>query len=72
MRVFNPVLENDDEVKIKEYLNGYIKELQRHFNIPERRIRVILYKIYKELRPINFVQRFLSMVKSFCNTKVQK
>lgn len=53
-----------DEIKVKEYINKYIKELQRHFDVSDKNMRQILYKVYKELSPLNFIKTWVSMVKS--------
>ncbi len=54
-----------DEIKVKEYIDKYIKELQRHFDMPDEKMRLIIYKIYKDLCPVNFMKNWLDMVKSF-------
>ncbi len=51
--------ENPDELKAKEYMNKYIKELQRHFDLSDRKMRAILHKIYKETGPLFFLKRVL-------------
>lgn len=66
--------ENQDELKVREYMNKYIKELQRHFDLPDKKMRMILYKIYKELSPYCFIKTFLknqfSMIKSIYGKKI--
>lgn len=57
-------LNNHDDTKIKEYLHGYMLELQRHFGISDRKMRLILLKVYRDLTPINFIKNWFSMVKS--------
>ena len=52
------------ETKVKEYINKYIKELQRHFDVPDNQMRAILYKVYKDLSPFNFIKTWFYMVKS--------
>lgn len=52
------------ENRVKEYINKYIKELQRHFDMSDRKMRLILYKVYKELSPLNFIKTWIYMVKS--------
>ena len=52
------------ENRVKEYINKYIKELQRHFDLPDNKMRMILYKVYKELSPFSFIKTWISMVKS--------
>ena len=64
---------NLEDLKVKEYMDKYIKELQRHFDVPDRRMRLILYKIYKEYSPYNFFKNFLKnqldMIKSLYSQK---
>lgn len=64
---------NLEDLKVKEYMDKYIKELQRHFDVPDRRMRLILYKIYKEFSPCNFFKNFLKnqldMIKSLYNQR---
>jgi len=38
-----------EELKIKEYILKYIKELQRHFDLPDKRIKIIIRSIYHDL-----------------------
>ncbi len=52
------------ENRVKEYINKYIKELQRHFDLSDSKMRMILYKVYKELSPFSFIKTWISMVKS--------
>ena len=65
---------NLEDLKVKEYMDKYIKELQRHFDMPDGRMRLILYKIYKELSPFCFIKTFfknqINMIKSFCEEKM--
>ena len=67
---------NPDEIKVKEYMGKYIKELQRHFNLSDRKMRIILYKVYKDLSPFNFLKKFikkwLSMLKSIYDNKIKR
>ena len=37
--------ESPDEKKVREYIAKYLKELQRHFDVPDRKMRLIVYKI---------------------------
>ena len=59
---------NYTELKVREYLYKYIKELQRHFDLPDKKMRMVLYKIYKDTSKFNifakFVKKKLSMLKS--------
>lgn len=52
------------ETRVKEYINKYIKELQRHFDMSDYKMRLILYKVYKELSPFNFIKTWIYMLKS--------
>ncbi len=65
---------NLEDLKVKEYMDKYIKELQRHFDMSDNRMRIILYKIYKELSPFGFIKTFfknqISVLKSFCSKKI--
>ena len=69
MQAFNEISDIDKEAKIKEYINSYIKELQRHFDMPDKTMRHVIYKVYRELSPMNYIDIFfkktLSMIKSF-------
>jgi hypothetical protein len=64
--------ESPDEKKVREYIAKYLKELQRHFDVSDRKMRLIVYKIYKDLTPLSlialiylaFVKKIKSMVKS--------
>lgn len=52
------------ETRAKEYINKYIKELQRHFDISDIKMRSIIYKVYKDLSPFNLIKSWIYMVKS--------
>ncbi len=52
------------ESRAKEYMNKYIKELQRHFDLSDRKMRLIVYKVYKDLSPLNLIKSWIYMVKS--------
>ncbi|MBR3605242.1 MAG: hypothetical protein IKL52_04365 [Candidatus Gastranaerophilales bacterium] len=52
------------EARVKEYINKYIKELQRHFDMPDKKMRTILYSVYKDLSPINLIKTWIYMIKS--------
>ena len=56
--------ENYKELRVKEYINKYIKELQRHFDISDKKMRAILYKVYQDLSPFNLIKSWIYMVKS--------
>ncbi len=68
--------ESQDDKKVKEYINKYLKELQRHFDMPDRRMRLILYRIYKELSPFHiikvFMKKYIDMIKSFYRNKIKR
>ena len=66
--------ESYKEIRVKEYIIRYIKELQRHFDMPDKKMREILYKVYKELSPLSFIKSWISMVKSkyIRNLKIKK
>ena len=57
-----------EEIRVREYINKYIKEVQRHFDMPDEKMRSILLAIYKDLSPVSFIKNFIksrfSMVKS--------
>lgn len=57
-----------EERKVKEYINRYLKELQRHFDMSDSRIRTIIFSIYQDLSPYNFIKLYikkqLDMLKS--------
>ncbi len=62
-----------EDLKVKEYMDKYIKELQRHFDVSDKRMRTILYQVYQEFSPYNFLKNFLknqiTMIKSLYNQK---
>jgi len=66
----------DKEIKVKEYINNYLSELQRHFDISDKKMRVLLYKIYKETSTLSkiklLVKKYISMIKSFYKIKIKK
>ena len=59
---------NYTEIKVKEYLYKYLKELQRHFDLSDKKMRLILYRIYKDTGKLNIfiklMKKKLSMLKS--------
>lgn len=59
------------EKRVKEYINKYIKELQRHFDMSDKKMRSILYKVYLELSPFNFIKTWIYMLKSKCIEKLK-
>ena len=63
--------ESYKELRVKEYINKYIKELQRHFDMSDKKMRLILYKVYKELGPLNFIKSWIYMLKSKCIEKIK-
>ncbi|MBR2068165.1 MAG: hypothetical protein IJ877_00245 [Candidatus Gastranaerophilales bacterium] len=69
MQTYNFENETDKELKIKKYISCYLDELQRHFDMPDKKMRTILYKIYKESCPISkfksLIKKYFYMVKSF-------
>ncbi len=72
MKNFIQKQENFEEMKVQEYIKKYVRELQRHFDMSDNKIRVILYRVYKELAPINFIKKWIYMLKSFCNNLKNK
>jgi len=72
MKIFDKKTENEKEIKIKEYMNNYIFELQRHFDLSDRKMRIILHKIYKEKSPLNVIKNWFSMVKSCYQEKLKE
>ena len=64
---------NLEDLKVKEYMDKYIKELQRHFDVSDKRMRTILHQVYQEFSPYNFLKNFLknqiTMIKSLYNQK---
>jgi len=61
--------ETDKEIKVKEYINNYLNELKRHFDLSDKKMRSILYNIYKDTNSISKIRsslkKYMSMVKSF-------
>ena len=58
------IIDNADELKVKEYINNYIKELQRHFDVSDKRMQAILYSVYKDNIPVGFMKNLIYMLKS--------
>ena len=52
------------ETRVKEYINKYIKELQRHFDMSDKKMRTIIHDVYKDLSPINLIKTWIYMIKS--------
>ena len=52
------------EARIKEYINKYIQEHKRHFDVSDSKMRSILYKVYQDLSPFNLIKNWISMLKS--------
>ena len=71
-KINNETQKNHSEPKVKEYLYKYIKELQRHFDMSDRRMRVILYRIYKETGPLNFITTLIKTKLSMLKSKYKK
>lgn len=65
MKNFIQKQENFEELKVQEYIKKYVKELQRHFDMSDKKIRTIIYRVYKELSPISFIKKWFYMLKSF-------
>ena len=65
--------ENLKEIKVQAYLNKYLEELQRHFDMSDRKMRKILFRVYKDLGPFGYlnaiIKKRLSMIKSFIRRK---
>lgn len=57
-------IDDAEELKVKEYINNYIKELQRHFDVPDKRMRAIIYSVYKDGVPVSFMKNLIYMLKS--------
>ena len=57
-------IDDAEELKVKEYINNYIKELQRHFDVPDKRMRAIIYSVYKDSVPVSFMKNLIYMLKS--------
>ena len=64
--------EMSNELKVKEYINKYIKELQRHFDVSDNAIRQILQGIRKDLSPINIIKTRFFMLKSKWDKKIKE
>ncbi len=65
--------ENLKEIKVQAYLNKYLEELQRHFDMSDKKMRKILFRVYKDLGPFGYlnaiIKKRLSMIKSFIRRK---
>ena len=62
----NTLKDNYKELRVKEYMKKYIKELQRHFDVSDKKMRLILYKVYKDLSPLNIIKSWICVIKSKC------
>lgn len=67
IKIYTIPKETLEERKIKEYIKCYVKELQRHFDMPDKKMRSILYKVYKTMPPVSFIKKLIYMLKSFCS-----
>ena len=68
--------EADKEIKVKEYINNYLNELKRHFDMPDNKMRSILYNIYKDKSSISkgklLIKKYISMIKSFYRKQLKR
>ena len=64
MQKFFQKKKNLEEIRVKEYINKYIKELQRHFDMSDKKMRTIILDVYKDLSPINLIKTWIYMIKS--------
>jgi len=62
---------NPKDIKIKEYISKYIKELQRHFEVSDKHMRTLFKEVYHELEPKSFMDNLISMIKSFYSLKIK-
>ncbi len=66
----------NNDLKVREYINNYLSELQRHFDVSDKKMRNIIYEIYKESGSIpkfkRFIKKYISMVKSFYKNKIKR
>lgn len=69
---YKKIENNIREHKVQEYINRYIKELQRHFDMSDKRMRVILYRIYKETGPFNLIKTIVKTKLSMIKSKYEK
>ena len=67
--------DTDKEIKVKEYINNYLTELKRHFDISDKKMSSILYGVYKDTTVLSkfksFIKKHISMVKSFYKDKLK-
>jgi len=58
-----------EELKIKEYILRYIKELQRHFDLPDSRLKAVIGSIYRDFSFLNKAKTMMKnkfeVIKSF-------
>ena len=78
MRNFISKKQNLEEIyadyKIKDYINKYLKELQRHFNVSDRKMRILIRQVYRDLKPFDFIKKILytkSRVTNFLNKEIK-
>ena len=53
-----------EELKVQEYIIKYVRELQRHFDMPDKTVRLVLMRVCKELKPKNLIKKMVCMIKS--------
>ena len=70
--LFHKPKNNYLEIKVKEYLYRYIKELQRHFDMPHNKMRKILYRIYKDTGRFNIFIKLMKKRVSMLKSKYRK
>ena len=68
--------DTNKETKVREYITNYLFELQRHFDISDRKMRYILRKVYRDSGSLHkfgyFIKKYISMVKSFYINKLRR
>lgn len=75
MQKFDEKTNNLIDEKVQEYIFKYIKELQRHFDMSDKKMSIILHKVYKDLTPSFlriYIKKIQSVLKSFYSGKIKR
>ena len=52
-------IKNEKDLKVIEYLKNYIRELQRHFDMSDRKMRIIILKVYRDMHPFSILKKII-------------
>ncbi len=64
-----------EDIKVKEYIKKYIKEVQRHFDLSNIKMRHIVFQVYKDLSPFSQIKkelrRYIKISKAMIKSKME-